>query len=94
MEIDKKNNLKNLAQSHSIFQDVRARVASMASTSINEIRPSNAQAQPHMQPDMYNIVDTIIRQYDESPMYIQMSIREQFSESLTRMYDDIMSLPY
>ena len=94
MEIDKKNNLKNLAQSHSIFQDVRARVASMASTAINEIRPSNAQAQPHMPPDMYNIVDTIIRQYDESPMYIQMSIREQFSESLTRMYDDIMSLPY
>lgn len=94
MEIDKKNNLKNLAQSHSIFQDVRASVASMASTAINEIRPSNAQAQPDMQSDIYNIVDTIIRQYDESPMYIQIIIRDQFSESLTKMYDDIMSLPY
>jgi hypothetical protein len=87
MQINNVADLKNLTNNHSIFSDVRQKVADRASAGIACIQPCQMPASSIN--EIGRILENIIRIYDDSPLYVQLHIREIFSDSLERMYDQI-----
>lgn len=90
MQINNVSDLKNITNNHSIFSDVRQKVAENSAAGINAIRPY--QTPVSSTPQLSRILENLIREYDDAPLYVQLQIRDLFADSLERMYQEIHSI--